>query len=502
MHVTHRPAPLLSLDHRFAALEGFSVPCRPARSPTPQWLRFNRPLAQALGLDADALDSDAGLALFCGNALPEGAQPVAQAYAGHQFGGFSPQLGDGRALLLGELTDPRGRYHDVALKGSGRTPFSRGGDGKAALGPVLREYLVSEAMHALGIPTTRALAAVTTGETVYRDRPLPGAVLTRVAASHVRVGSFQFFASRGDTERVRQLAEHVIERHYPDLKGQEDRMLELLRAVAERQASLIARWMGVGFVHGVMNTDNMTVSGETIDYGPCAFMDAFNPATVFSSIDTRGRYAYDQQPTIAQWNLTRLAEALLPLIDADEDLAVARATEVLQAFPERFAAHWLTQMRAKLGLSDTGADYAEADRALANGYLAVLERHAVDFTLAFRRLSDALRGDTQGLMGLFGAGADDFAQWLTRWQERLGHPGAASAAELAQRMDAVNPIYIPRNHRVEQVIAAAIDEHDLAPFEVLLETVIQPFDEHPDRARFAQPATTDESRGFRTFCGT
>ena len=316
----------------------------------PRLVKLNRELAEELGLDAGALDSEEGARIFAGNETPEGAAPLAQAYAGHQFGGFSPQLGDGRALLLGEVIDRSGRRRDIQLKGSGPTPFSRAGDGRAALGPVLREYMISEAMHALGIPTTRALAAVVTGEPVYRESALPGAVLTRVAASHIRVGTFQLFAARGEQAKVRRLADYVIERHYPELKGHANPYLALLERVCDRQAALIARWMHVGFIHGVMNTDNMAISGETIDYGPCAFMDQYDPATVFSSIDTRGRYAYANQPKIAQWNLARLAETLVPLIDADENRAIARATEVVHAFPEIYERHWLKGMRAKLGL--------------------------------------------------------------------------------------------------------------------------------------------------------
>jgi uncharacterized protein YdiU (UPF0061 family) len=324
-------------DNTYARdLEGFYVPWKGAEVPAPRMIRFNRPLAEELGLDADALDTDAGAAIFAGHQAPEGAEPLAMAYAGHQFGGFSPQLGDGRALLLGEVIDRQGRRRDIHLKGSGRTPFSRGGDGKAVLGPVLREYIIGEAMHALGVPTTRALAAVATGEEIMRqDGPAPGAVLARVASSHLRVGTFQFFAARGETERLRQLADYAIARHYPDLAGQPDRYLGLLKAVRDRQAALIAQWMNFGFVHGVMNTDNMTISGETIDYGPCAFIDGYDPAMVFSSIDQHGRYAYGNQPKIAQWNLARLAETLLDLINPDDsDDAVKRASDVVNGFPE------------------------------------------------------------------------------------------------------------------------------------------------------------------------
>src|SRR4249919_2140249 len=368
----------LTLENSYARdLQGFSVPWRPEAAPAPKSLFFNRPLAEELGLDADALAGEAGAAVFAGNAVPEGAEPIAQAYAGHQFGGFSPQLGDGRAVLLGEVIDRAGRRRDIALKGSGRTPFSRGGDGKAAVGPMLREVLIGEAMHALGIPTTRALAVVATGQPVLRETVLPGAVLTRVAASHIRVGTFQYFAARGDVPRVRQLAEYTIARHDPDLVGAPDRFLGLLERVAERQAMLIAQWMNVGFIHGVMNTDNMTISGETIDYGPCAFVEAYHPAAVFSSIDRRGRYAFGNQPAIASWNLARLGEALLPLLADDPEQAVAMATEVLAAFPAQYRMHLLRGQRAKLGLRRADPDDEVADSALAEDWLALLHAERV-----------------------------------------------------------------------------------------------------------------------------
>ena len=497
------PKPLFPFDNRYAQLDGLSVPWQPAKVPAPRWLRFNHALADELGLDAVRLASDEGLAVLSGNQVPEGAQPVAQAYAGHQFGGFSPQLGDGRALLLGEILDPQGQRRDIAFKGSGRTPFSRGGDGKAAVGPVLREYLISEAMQALGIPTTRTLAAVVTGETIARERPLPGAILTRVAASHIRVGSFQFFAARRDTERLRVLADHAIERHDPALVGiaeQGDRYLALLDAVAARQAKLIALWMSVGFIHGVMNTDNMTISGETIDYGPCAFLEAYDPETVFSSIDSQGRYAFGNQPGIAQWNLTRLAEALLPLIDGDSDRAVEKATEVLERFPDRFSQHWLNLHRAKLGLRADGAD-DEADRVLANDLLHLMHGHRIDFTLGFRRLSAVLRGQPDDLRSLLGNDTAALGDWLGRWQARVQGPGEP-AAEIADRMDATNPVYIPRNHLVENALDAAVDGNDLRPFEKLLAIVTDPFIERSADALAALPGTPEQTRGYRTFCGT
>jgi uncharacterized protein YdiU (UPF0061 family) len=489
---------LFRFDNTYARqLGGLYAPVTPATVPHPELLRVNEALAAELGLDIAALDAELAAAVFAGNVLPAGATPIAQAYAGHQFGGFTPQLGDGRAVLLGEVIDRHGRRRDIALKGSGRTPFSRGGDGKAAVGPVLREYLIGEAMHALGIPTTRALAAVRTGEVVWREQPLPGALLTRVAASHVRVGTFQFFAARGDQDRVRALADYVIARHDPDLAADPDRYLGLLRRVAARQAALIAQWMLVGFIHGVMNTDNMAVSGETIDYGPCAFLEAYDPETVFSSIDAQGRYAYGNQPLIARWNLARFAETLLPLIDpASIEQAIARATEVIDAVPAQYAAHWLAGARAKLGLQTSEAD----DAALAADWLALLHAHRVDFTLAWRALGAAAAGDAQSLHALFPDAAAP-APWLERWQRRAARePGSGAARRAA--MDRVNPLYIPRNHRVEEALAAASADGDLAPFERLLDVVTHPYHERPAWAPYAEPAPPAVTACYKTFCGT
>ncbi len=493
--------PAITFDNSYARdLEGFYVAWKPNPAPAPRMVRLNHALADELGLDARVLAGPRGLAMLSGNEVPAGAQPLAQAYAGHQFGGFSPQLGDGRALLLGEVIDRHGRRRDIAFKGSGRTPFSRGGDGKAALGPVLREYLIGEAMHALGIPTTRALAAVATGEDIHREGLMPGAVLTRVAASHVRVGTFQYFAARDDESLVRRLADYVIARHDPGLAGQPQRYLELLRAVCERQASLLAHWMGVGFIHGVMNTDNMTISGETIDYGPCAFMEAFDPKTVFSSIDSHGRYAYGNQPGIAQWNLARLAETLLPLIDPEPERAVERATEVLGEFPARYDAHWTAVMRAKLGLDALGD--AAGDRALADGYLVLLETHEVDFTLGFRRLGEAASGDERPLRDLMGAAAAaPLDAWLERWRARERAHGAAQDTRRTA-MDRANPIYIPRNHRVEEALLAAVEHGDPAPFERLLAVIEDPFTERADAAGYETPAPAEVTADYRTFCGT
>ncbi|MBY0504216.1 MAG: YdiU family protein [Bryobacteraceae bacterium] len=451
-------------DNTYAReLEGFYTPCQPETVPAPKLLQWNQPLADELGL-ADGLPA---ADIFSGNQIPPGAMPLAQAYAGHQFGGFVPQLGDGRAILLGEVIDRHGQRRDIQLKGSGRTPFSRGGDGKAAVGPVLREYVMGEAMHALGIPTTRALAAVATGEPVYRERPLPGAVLARVAASHLRVGTFQFFAARRETDKVRQLADYAIARHYPQAACAANPYLAFLQAVVAAQASLLARWMLAGFIHGVMNTDNMSISGETIDYGPCAFLDTYHPHTVFSSIDHQGRYAYGNQPLIARWNLARLAETLLPLIDLES------ATAAVEAFTASYDTHWLAGMRDKLGLE-------EPDLALSNGFLALLAAQRVDYTLAFRYLKDPPQ-----LRALF-ADPAAYDTWALGWQPT--RPPR-------------NPTYIPRNHLVEAALTAAVERADLGPFEQLLSVLRDPYGEHPDREAYAQPSP-DGNAGYRTFCGT
>lgn len=484
-------------DNSYAReLEGFYVSWKGAEVPEPRMVRFNRELATELGLDAGALDSDAGAAIFAGHTAPEGAALLAMAYAGHQFGGFSPQLGDGRALLLGEVIDNHGKRRDIHLKGSGRTPFSRGGDGKAVLGPVLREYIIGEAMHALGVPTTRALAAVTTGEQIMRqDGPEPGAVLARVASSHLRVGTFQFFAARGETERLRQLADYAIARHYPDLADQPDRYLGLLKAVRDQQAALIAKWMHLGFVHGVMNTDNMTISGETIDYGPCAFIDGYDPATVFSSIDQHGRYAYGNQPKIAQWNLARLAETLLDLINPDDsDDAVRQAGEIINGFPLAYERVWLAGMRAKLGLVLEEPE----DMELATGLLAVLETQNADFTRVFRSLGSAAAGDASEMRDLF-ANPAGFDVWLPLWQARLARENVAVEDRIAA-MDRVNPVYIPRNHMVEAALSSAT-KGDLTPFERLVEVLADPFTDRPGLEVFALGAPSDFG-AYTTYCGT
>ena len=483
-----------AFDNTFVAeMEGFYSPVQAEPASAPQLLRFNAALADELGLDAAALNSPAGAQIFAGNVTPSGAQPVALAYAGHQFGGFSPQLGDGRALLLGELFDRQGRRVDLQLKGTGRTPFSRRGDGRAALGPVLREYLMGEAMHALGIPTTRALAAVSTGDPVFRETTLPGAVLARVAASHIRVGSFQFFAARGENKRVQQLADYVIVRHYPQLVNEAQPYLALLTTIRDQQAALIAQWMLVGFIHGVMNTDNMTVSGQTIDYGPCAFMDYYDPATVFSSIDYHGRYAYRNQPVIGQWNLARLAETMLPLLDADSDKAIEVGTAIIEGFMPVYEEHWLAGMRAKLGLRGAQDD----DRTLIQDWLDLLQAQRVDFTLACRYLADVVRGDSAPLAGLC-ADFSALESWLTRWQQRLG---AGNEAAIAVAMDRINPLFIPRNHLVEAALASAVNAGDYGPFDKLMDVTSAPFTDRDGFDIYRQPAPPSGAP-YQTFCGT
>ena len=504
----------IPFDNTYAReLTGFYTAWRPATVPAAALLFLNQPLAIELGLDAAALAGPEGAAFLAGNVLPDGAEPLAQAYAGHQFGGFSPQLGDGRALLLGEVIDRHGQRRDIAFKGSGRTPYSRGGDGKAAVGPMLREALIGESMHALGIPTTRALAVAATGELVQREAAFPGAVLTRVAASHLRVGTFQFFAARGEVDKLRRLADYAIVRHDPALAGTPGRYLALLGAVAGRQARLIAQWMNVGFIHGVMNTDNMTISGETIDYGPCAFIEAYDPATVFSSIDHGGRYAYGNQPAIARWNLARLAEALLPLMvdaaDANNEAAVKQAvtqvTAVIDNFPLLYAAALLQGQRAKLGLQNAVDD--AVDTTLAEDWLSLLQQHSVDFTLAWRRLTDAAAGDSNPLRALF-AEATAVNPWLERWRARCAqedggesNTGAALAARAAP-MRQVNPWIIPRNHRVEEALAAASEDGDLVPFQSLLAALRQPYHEDTVLARYAEPAPAQVTAHYQTYCCT
>jgi uncharacterized protein YdiU (UPF0061 family) len=479
----------LVLDDRFAReLPEMAVRWKALEAPDPRLLVLNDELAGQLGLDPAWLRSPEGVRFLIGSEVPGGATPVAQAYSGHQFGGFVPRLGDGRALLLGELVDATGTARDIHLKGSGATPFARGGDGLAAVGPMLREYIVSEAMHAMGIPTSRSLAVVATGRAVARETMLPGAVLTRVAGSHLRVGSFQYAAASGDADVLRRLADHAIARHHPAAAQAEQPYLALFEAVIGAQAALIAQWISVGFVHGVMNTDNMTISGETIDYGPCAFMEAYDPATVFSSIDTWGRYAYGNQPSIAVWNLARFAETLLPLLADDQDRAIAIAEQALKAFPARYSAALSAQMRAKLGLPGDVEDGFVT--ALLDDLLTQLQQSRVDFTSFFRRLGRAARGDAEPVRGEF-VDLAAFDEWLGRW--RAMNPNADA-------MDAANPVYIPRNHLVEEALDAAT-AGDLDPLQRLLAVVTAPYDERSGFERYAAPAPA-EFGTYRTFCGT
>lgn len=483
----------VALGGRFAReLNELAVPWQAEEAPDPKLLVLNEPLATDLGLNPAYLRTDEGVRLLLGNYVPDGATPVAQAYAGHQFGGYSPLLGDGRALLLGEIEDSRGRLNDVHLKGSGRTPFARAGDGRAVVGPMLREYLVSEAMYALGIPTTRSLAVVATGRQVRRDDMLPGAVLARVASSHLRVGTFQYARATENIDLLRRLADHAISRHYPDAANQDNPYLALYQGVVSAQAALVAQWMLVGFVHGVMNTDNMTISGETIDYGPCAFIDDFNPAAVYSSIDVSGRYAYANQPVMAEWNLARLAEAMLPLIDEDQEKAVPPAVEALGEFRRQYSAAWFGGMAKKLGLfrAGSGDTQDEAVSALVDGVVAILKDGPVDYTRFFRALGQAARGDAHAVRGMV-MDLAAFDAWAGGWLKL--NPDA-------ELMDRVNPVYIPRNHLVEEALAAGT-EGDLQPLERLLAAVSDPFNERPGLERYAEGAPEDFGN-YMTFCGT
>ncbi len=525
-------SPLFAFDNSYAAaLEGFYESVRPQGFTHPELVALNESLASECGLDISALRQSAAQVLS-GNQIPPGATPIAQAYAGHQFGGFNPQLGDGRAVLLGEILDGAGQRWDLQLKGCGRTPFSRRGDGRATLGPILREYLLGEAMHHLGIPTTRVLAVLTTGETVIRERQLPGAVLCRVAASHIRIGTFQFFSARGDFKKLEQLVDYTLARHYPEKHGAADPAFELLSQVAMAQANLVAQWMLVGFIHGVMNTDNVTVSGETIDYGPCAFMEAFNPATVFSSIDHGGRYAYGNQPSIGAWNLTRLAEALLPLIQGTQNEAKEKAQHAIRLYVDTYQNRWLVGMKAKLGLRladpdnrnsmhgahsvalsnphttipqlPTTSDEVDGAEELAIRFLQILHQGNLDFTSSFRSLSQLVRGETNSVSPRLLALVDK-NHWRCDWLEQAAAGGRELTAT-ATSMDQVNPIYIARNQKVEEALTAAIASEvtgagDLSLFERLLKVLSSPFDVQPNCHSFAAPATA-EFGPYRTFCGT
>jgi uncharacterized protein YdiU (UPF0061 family) len=489
---------LFTFDNSYARLpDRFFARLPPTPVAAPRLVRLNDRLARHLGLDPARLATPEGVEVLAGNRVPAGGEPLAMAYAGHQFGSFVPQLGDGRAILIGEVIDRDGVRRDIQLKGSGPTPYSRQGDGRAALGPVLREYIVSEAMAALGIPTTRSLAAVTTGEKVLREMPLPGAVLTRVASSHIRVGTFQFFAARADIDAVRHLADHAILRHYPQAAGVQGRYRMLLDLVIARQAELVARWLLVGFIHGVMNTDNMSIAGETIDYGPCAFMDAYHPGTVYSSIDTVGRYAYGNQPRIAKWNLARFAETLLPLLADDKDAAIQEANAALGAFADRFETSYTAGVRRKLGLFAPRPD----DLSLAQDLLERMWRNNADFTLTFRRLSEAAAGSygDAAVRNLF-TDPMAFDAWAERWRRRLAED-SGTADERRAAMRAVNPAFIPRNHLVEEALAAAVTNGKVTQFETLLTLLSKPYEDQPNFARFADPPTPDQVV-HQTFCGT
>ncbi len=485
----------IPFDNSFARLpETFYTRQDPTEVARPGLIRVNGPLARQLGIDPQWLESTEGVATVAGNAVPAGAEPLAAVYAGHQFGNYNPRLGDGRALLLGEVVDSEGRRFDIQLKGSGPTPYSRGGDGRSPLGPVLREYIVSEAMFALGVPTTRALSAVTSGEPVVRDTLLPGAVLARVAASHIRVGTFQYFSATGDLDSLRLLVEHSLARHYPEHSGAENPALALLHCVIDAQAALIPRWQSLGFIHGVMNTDNMLISGETIDYGPCAFIDDFHPNKVFSSIDQGGRYAYSNQPAIGQWNLACLAQALMPLLPGEKKESLALAQAAIDAYPDKFLSAHEQYLAAKLGLAEIG----EADKALVDELFEAMDAAGADFTLTFRRLYELAggEGDTSEIIEM----PEILRHWLPRWQARL----AADSLSLEQRLERMrlaNPVFIPRNHLVEEAIRAAEDNKDFGPFHALVERTATPFDFDPDAGPYATPPRPEQVV-YRTFCGT
>ncbi|MEZ5325163.1 MAG: YdiU family protein [Verrucomicrobiales bacterium] len=488
----------IAFENSYARLpEHFYAKVQPANVRNPQLIRLNANLAVTLGLDVDWLASPDGLAMLCGNRLPAGAEPIAQAYAGHQFGGWVPQLGDGRAILLGEVLGTDGHRYDIQLKGSGRTPFSRGGDGKAALGPVLREYILSEAMAALGVPTTRALAAVLSGEIVRREQALPGAIFTRVASSHIRVGTFQYFHGQSDTQGLRDLADYAIARHYPAAQNSEQPYRAFLELVIAAQARLIAQWMHLGFIHGVMNTDNMTVSGETIDYGPCAFMDAFHPEKVFSSIDRNGRYGWGNQPVAGHWNLTRLAEALIPLLADDVDDAKATAEAAIATFVDHFSDHYTRGFRAKLGFKPDGEN--DSNDAFIRGTLTMLAEQKIDYTIFFRQLTKlAAGGDKEALSAQF-FDSNSFDDWFEQWRE-IAQPSAPEFAKQAAMMRAANPVRVPRNHRVEEAIQQAYTG-DLTAFNRLVAATADPFEERSEFAEFEQ-APTPEQVVCQTFCGT
>ncbi|MFB5660978.1 YdiU family protein [Alteribacillus sp. HJP-4] len=479
-----------NFDNSYARLpESFFRRIEPVPVKSPELVILNKPLAETLGLDSTELQSEEGVQVLAGNELPAGSQPIAQAYGGHQFGHFT-MLGDGRAVLLGEQVNPAGNRFDIQLKGSGRTPFSRGGDGRAALGPMLREYIISEAIHALGIPTNRSLAVVTTGESVFRETKLPGSILTRVAASHLRIGTFEYAARKGNIEELKLFADYAIKRHYPEIEMKDNRYLALFEEVIKRQAELIARWQHVGFIHGVMNTDNMTISGETIDYGPCAFMDEYHPETVFSSIDVQGRYAYQNQAAIGQWNLARFAETLVPLMHEKQEQAIELANEALSKYGNLYHQHWLSGMRAKLGLQNE----EEQDESLIEELLEMMKEHRADYTNTFRALT--LDKPAETAMN----GSDEFAQWHARWQERLSRQENSRESSL-QLMKISNPAVIPRNHRVEEALEAAVKEGDYSVMERLLEVLSRPYAYTSDQEKYARLPESSHYP-YQTYCGT
>ena len=486
----------LSFDNSFAKeLKDFYEFTKADKSTSPKLIKFNESLAKELGPEWENLKSDYGLLIFSGNEVPKGSQPLSQVYSGHQFGAFSPLLGDGRALLLGEVFDKDNIRRDIQLKGSGRTIFSRGGDGKSSLGPVLREYLISEAMHSLNIPTTRALAAVSSGDDVIREKVLPRGILTRVASSHIRVGTFQYASTTGDLEKIRALSDYSINRHYKNIFQKKEKYIEFFEAVCESQLNLISKWMGIGFIHGVMNTDNMTISGETIDYGPCAFMDRYDPNTFFSSIDTQGRYAYSNQPLILSWNLARFAETLIPLIDKNEQNSINILTQKLSLIQNRYEKAWLKVMSEKIGITMI----QDGDLELINDLLDIMKNGKADFTLVFRYLADFIIGKENLLISLF-ENPKKINEWIINWKNRIEKEGKFDKS-LCTKMKKINPLYIPRNHLVEYALDEALSKKNYKPFYNLLSFVTNPYDEISNSEEYTLPAPIT-NKPYKTFCGT
>ena len=486
----------LNFDNSFAnELKDFYEFTKADKSTSPKLIKFNESLARELGPEWEKLKSDYGLLIFSGNEVPKGSQPLSQAYSGHQFGGFSPLLGDGRALLLGEVIDKDNIRRDIQLKGSGRTIFSRGGDGKSSLGPVLREYLISEAMHSLNIPTTRALAAVSSGDDVLREKVLPGGILTRVASSHIRVGTFQYASTTGNLEKIRALSDYSINRHYKDILEKKEKYIEFFEAVCESQLNLISKWMGIGFIHGVMNTDNMTISGETIDYGPCAFMDRYDPNTFFSSIDTQGRYAYSNQPLILLWNLARFAETLIPLIDKNEKNSINILTQKISLIQSKYEKAWLKVMSEKIGITKI----QDGDLELINDLLDIMKNEKADFTLVFRYLADYIIGNESLLINLFD-NSKKINEWIINWKNRIEKEGKFDKS-LSSKMKKINPLYIPRNHLVEHALDEALSKENYKPFYKLLGFVTNPYNEISNSEEYTLPAPVND-KPYKTFCGT